>query len=354
LTGSVGWATPIGMRSSPRSDLPTVLVVDDEGENLRFYARTLRASFTVIEATSGAEALAIAERSPEIAVIITDQRMPGMEGVELLSRLAWLADVPKIIITAHIDPAPILAAVNACALFGYLMKPVQPEQLRALVRRAADEYHTTLGLRRSLMRLEEENRELKAGNGMLARSAERLHHAHGEIQTSLEAMQQAYQKMAELAHRDDLTGLRNRRTFVGELAREFNRYRRYKRPATLLVGDIARFEVINDRHGHATGDRVLMALADILSSNVRDNDGVFRLGGHAFAVILPETAAAAAAIVAAKLRAAVRAWRHEELLEGFDISIGLLEVHEEVATADDWYALADTALYEVKRAQGCG
>jgi diguanylate cyclase (GGDEF)-like protein len=337
------------MQGQPKSDLPTVLVVDDEAENLRLYTRVLRTSFNVVEAPDGQHALETAKRTQDISVVVTDQRMPGMLGVELLHRLSWLIDVPKIIVTAYADVEPILMAINSCSLYGYLLKPVEPDQLRTMVRRAADEHATAVSLRRTINRLEGENGELRLGNDKLSKSAERLENAHKEIAASLEAMQQAYARMAELAHKDDLTGAGNRRAFIAELEREFSRFKRYRRDASLLLIDVDHFKAINDRRGHPTGDRVLVALTEIVRSNVRDNDGVYRLGGDEFAVILPETSGEAAATVSKKLDTAVRAWTHADLPEGFRVSIGRHPVAEGVGSANDWYALADASLYQAKR-----
>lgn len=112
-------------------------------------------------------------------------------------------------------------------------------------------------------------------------------------------------ELQRLATIDPLTGVFNRRQFFESGRQEFLRARRYDKTLSLLMLDIDYFKVVNDRWGHPTGDRVLVALAEIISAIVRDQDAVGRLGGEEFAAILPETELSGALASAERLRAAV-------------------------------------------------
>lgn len=108
---------------------PAVLVVDDDPQIVRALERTLRREFTVLRASSGDEALQ-AVRESDVAVVLTDQRMPGMEGVQLLARLQ--AEAPAIVgilLTAYSDMDAAIAAINQAHAFGYLPKPWEDEEL---------------------------------------------------------------------------------------------------------------------------------------------------------------------------------------------------------------------------------
>lgn len=113
--------------------------------------------------------------------------------------------------------------------------------------------------------------------------------------------------LVELATRDGLTGLANRRTFEGALSREAGRIARGGDPALLLLLDIDHFKRINDTHGHAAGDAVLKAVATAIAEQVRPMDVVARIGGEEFGVILPGCTAPFAHSVAERIRKAVAA-----------------------------------------------
>ncbi|MBC7292566.1 MAG: GGDEF domain-containing protein, partial [Thermoleophilia bacterium] len=109
----------------------------------------------------------------------------------------------------------------------------------------------------------------------------------------------------ELANHDDLTGLANRRHFLGLAVRELERSRRYGSALSLIFFDVDHFKEINDTFGHRAGDLVLQKLALVCRSALRQSDILGRLGGEEFAVLLPETALEEAAEVAERLRATI-------------------------------------------------
>jgi diguanylate cyclase (GGDEF)-like protein len=151
-----------------------------------------------------------------------------------------------------------------------------------------------------------------------------------------------------LARTDPLTGLGNRRAFTESLPHHIGLARRYGRPLSLLMLDVDRFKSINDDFGHDAGDDALRAVARVLAGEMRDPDLSFRWGGDEFAVLLPETSAAGAEVVAARFVEA--AARHEALPDGQGLAItaGIAECLAADLPAD-LMARADADLFERKR-----
>ncbi len=116
-----------------------ILYVDDEEINLRSFTRSFRRKFSIITASSGKEALEILENDGDIAVLITDQRMPEMTGIELLERISpKFPDLPRLILTGFSDEEDIKKAVNHCGIFRYLSKPWEEEDLESSLNQALE------------------------------------------------------------------------------------------------------------------------------------------------------------------------------------------------------------------------
>ncbi|MCY7383092.1 MAG: response regulator [Microcoleus sp. CAN_BIN18] len=132
-----------------------ILVVDDEPDNLDLLYRTFHREYKVLRAESGPAALAILAKEGEVAVIISDQRMPKMSGTEFLSlTAAQYPDVIRIILTGYTDVEDLVEAINAGKVFKYVTKPWDAEELRALVSQAVGTHNIlkarTNELRRAL------------------------------------------------------------------------------------------------------------------------------------------------------------------------------------------------------------
>jgi two-component system response regulator HupR/HoxA len=130
--------------SSPREvpvDETTVLIVDDEPRVLDALEAILAAEFRVLRAGDGEEALKRLAQEPEVAVIVTDHRMPGMTGVELLRRSQDRApDTVRIVLTAYTDVDSLMDAINTGRIYHFVPKPWDPHELLVLVRRAAERW----------------------------------------------------------------------------------------------------------------------------------------------------------------------------------------------------------------------
>jgi GAF domain-containing protein/class 3 adenylate cyclase len=140
---------------SPDHSKPKILVVDDEPDNLDLLYRTFHREFKVLRAESGPAALDILEKQGEVAVIISDQRMPYMSGTEFLSLTATkYPDTIRIILTGYTDVGDLVEAINSGKVFKYVTKPWDDEELKAAVRQAVDTHNVlkarTQELRRTL------------------------------------------------------------------------------------------------------------------------------------------------------------------------------------------------------------
>ena len=122
----------------PESVKRGVLIVDDEPQVAAALADALEDDFSVSTASAPDEALAILKADKSIAVVISDQRMPGMSGDELLARAKRVSMATRILITAYADIAAVVRAINEGHIFGYIAKPWQPHDLMLAVSRAAE------------------------------------------------------------------------------------------------------------------------------------------------------------------------------------------------------------------------
>ena len=156
----------------------------------------------------------------------------------------------------------------------------------------------------------------------------------------------------KLAITDGLTRLYNHRHFYELLEQEFQRAIRYESKLSLIMVDIDSFKLINDTHGHQVGDEIIMALAGVISREVRDVDIAARYGGEEMAVLLPQTGIRQAKAVAERIRGAVE--NHDfSLPDGGTVTISLGVAGFPECGASNYTMLVqvtDAALYEAKKA----
>jgi signal transduction histidine kinase len=126
---------------------PAILLVDDEAEILIALQDLLEDAFTILSSTSPAAALDLLAAHPEVAVIVSDQRMPEMPGNVFLARARMLSAAETILLTGYADLSAVASAVNDGAISGYAQKPWEPEALRAMIAAAAERH----GLRAALL-----------------------------------------------------------------------------------------------------------------------------------------------------------------------------------------------------------
>jgi diguanylate cyclase len=151
------------------------------------------------------------------------------------------------------------------------------------------------------------------------------------------------QELEELARRDSLTWLMNRRWFLQELQQEWERWSRYGHDFCVALIDLDHFKKINDTQGHGAGDKSLKKVAALLQSQVRKTDLVARYGGEEFCILFPSTSVAEAGAVMEKVR---------ELCvtqNGLSFSYGVARASHHTA-AQELVATADQLMYAAKEA----
>jgi diguanylate cyclase (GGDEF)-like protein len=211
--------------------------------------------------------------------------------------------------------------------------------MRALVASSEPEYLGVLSiarLGREFSRQEEELLEYLAGQAIVSIENASLH-----------------ETVERQAVTDELTGLANARAFRAILEREIERSRRFQSPLGLVMVDLDDFKQVNDRHGHQQGDEVLASVASVLRDFSRDIDAPARYGGEELAVVLPQTDAEGAALLAERMREAVERLRVPSVGGGASLrvtaSFGVAAVPESAGDRDELIAAADAALYRAKR-----
>jgi diguanylate cyclase (GGDEF)-like protein len=182
------------------------------------------------------------------------------------------------------------------------------------------------------------------------RSIRTLGYFFGRTHRLAHELQREKARAEEAARIDFLSGLENRRAFYERGESLLRSLERNPGPEAALMFDIDKFKGINDRYGHAGGDAVIRAAADLIRGHRRPGDMAARLGGEEFVLLLPETLPEEALAIAERIRAATEATvvEHEGCRIGFTTSIGVASLTAG-ESLDDWIARADAALYRAKQ-----
>lgn len=277
-----------------------ILVIDDSLVIQRLVELRLRADgFDVVTCASGEAGIAAA-RNVQPDVILLDVDMPGMDGYETCRRLKSDAStkiIPVIFLTARVKTEEKVRGLDSGAL-DYVAKPFDPVELRARVRSA---YRT-----KYLMELLEQKAQV-----------------------------------------DGLTGLYNRSFLNSRLNEEVERAQRHGHPLAIVMADVDRFKTLNDSHGHAFGDQVLVEVAEAVRSICRVADAVCRYGGEEFVLVLPEQTGESACAVAERTRATIEGLRldHNGVIVPVSASFGVAALEHEPLSPQELLERADKALY---------
>jgi diguanylate cyclase len=156
------------------------------------------------------------------------------------------------------------------------------------------------------------------------------------------------QLLSEESRTDGLSGLLNRRYWEDAVAGAFQRLPGGGRPVSLLMLDIDHFKSINDEHGHPVGDEVIRSVAEILRASLRDGDVPGRYGGEEFGVLLPDTPAAGAAVIAERIRRRIEGAALTRSGLRATVSVGIAELGPQDVDYTVGISHADRALYAAK------
>ncbi len=153
-----------GMNSQKALDRPTLLIVDDEPEVLRSVYDLFRLDYRVLTAERGSIALRVLEEQ-DVSVIMSDQRMPEMSGVEFLGQAkAIRPDATRLLFTGYADIRAVIDAINRGSVFRYITKPWDPDELTTLIRQAVEHRDMVVERQRLIRELEEKNESLAEAN----------------------------------------------------------------------------------------------------------------------------------------------------------------------------------------------
>jgi diguanylate cyclase len=172
-----------------------------------------------------------------------------------------------------------------------------------------------------------------------------------EVAVNRLQLQKANAQLHQISRTDGLTGLFNRKTWEQSLRHEFKRFQRYHHACSLIMFDIDHFKRINDNYGHPAGDEVIRRTASTLLAGLRESDVAGRYGGEEFAVILVDTDAAGALVVAERLRTKIEACSvtYEKNIINYTVSLGIAELSTKITDPTMWIDTADRGLYNAKR-----
>jgi len=328
-------------------------VVDDEELNLDLLERSLRRKYDVLSATTAEQALELLRtiNRGEISMVVSDYRMPGMNGAELLAEtIKTHPDARRVIITGYADTDNLIQSVNGGRIHYIITKPWKHQELHQVLDQLMHGYELERENRRLLGDLRGVNDELRAKQTVLTRD---MDEQGRDLLGATRELERIGRELDVLSFKDALTGLYNHRAFQERLREELARARRYGKPMALLYTDIDNLSALNRELGYQIGDEILRRVADLLSavdsgSRVRASDVVARYGGEEFAVLLPETDTEGARVKANRLRDAV-AQATFPGGQNVTLSVGLAAFPEHGKSAEDMVRCAEAALQAAKR-----
>ena len=279
-----------------------ILVVDDENLIRQLMSALLAEQGEVKLAESGQQALQMIEADKPDLVIL-DVQMPDIDGYEVCRRLKAnpeTAALPVVFLTANNSNKDEEHGLEVGAT-DFIRKPISPQIVRTRVA--------------NILKLQAATRQLEL-----------------------------------LASTDPLTGAYNRRHFIDAGNNEILRSQRYQHAITVLMLDIDHFKAVNDTYGHGIGDDALKETVRVIADTLRGEDTLGRIGGEEFAVLLPETDAARAALLAERIREAISriVIKTPESDLTFTMSIGLTEGKDGDKSIEDMLKRADEGLYQAK------
>lgn len=276
-----------------------ILVFEEDAQAASAIESSLKyAGYHVWTASTSEEALTLLRSNP-FAVAICELRSSKMNGIRFTQEVSKLSQATNVlVITLYSFIGSAIEAMEAGA-YGYITKPLNSSEIRIVTERAIER--------------------------------------HFLLSTSVEK-----DYFVDLAVRDGLTGLFNRRYFNELINLEINRLKRAPSALSLLMLDIDNFKIYNDTQGHPAGDELLKGAAKIFKNSVRAVDIICRYGGEEFIIVLPQTDKNSAKIIAERLRVQFG------LYLPTTVSIGIATLPDDAKSVAELIQKADEALYQAK------
>ena len=292
---------------------PKILIVDDSATIRATLTRAVRDEFDPLDAVDGEQAWEFLVNNEDIELLVTDLAMPKLDGFGLIKRMrscevSRISRMPVIVVTGANDTEA---------------------RERAFIEGANDFITKTSDHVEFLARVR----------------------AHQKLAQTIRELEQSRLFLREQANTDPLTKLANRRHFFHIATTSLAQMQRQGEHFSVIMLDIDHFKRINDTYGHQAGDYVLVELAKVLSSMVREGDIIGRMGGEEFVVASPYTNRLAAIVLSERLRKSVEA---SEFYFGDNsipvtISLGVASKTSGVDDVDSLMAVADSRLYLAKQ-----
>lgn len=289
------------------------LIVDDDLKTAKLFQACIESipGLEVATCHNAGAMREMIENQPAFDVLILDKNLPDTEGIDLLRELRGIDSyefTPIVMITADDSRSTRVDALESGAT-DFLTKPIDTSELIARMKNMVNlrEYHLML--------------------------------------TS------ANENLEKLATTDPLTEVWNRRSFMDRLQMEMQRAYRFEQDLTVAMLDADHFKRVNDTHGHAVGDQVLVGIAKAARARLRDIDVLGRLGGEEFALCLAQTPMEGGRVVAERIRQDIQKLKFTSGNEEFGVSVSIgLAQWTRGESASDALDRADKALYEAKEA----
>lgn len=281
-----------------------VLFVDDEPNILDSNLRNFRRLYDCHTAQSSAEALDVIDKNNGIDIVVTDLRMPGPNGIELLEHIReqW-PDTIRILLTGYADIDIALQAINRGGVYRFLQKPFRSDDLKEVLKSAEEEF-------------------------------QRIHQVRVDSLT------------------DVLTGLYNRRFLKREFARLIELSRRQEKQFSVVFADVDGLKIINDQCGHQAGDIILQSAANMLVQTCRGTDLVCRYGGDEFLIIMENAKAdQAKRLIQRVLKNVEKVKQTNSQCQKFTMSLGSASFPDDGSDPERLIELADTRMYEKKHGE---
>lgn len=285
----------------------SLLILDDEEFSLHALERLFRGKYHLLLFTDPQKALAALDHNEKPELILTDFRMPQMNGLDFLRDASQKSpNSIRCMLTGQIDSVDLAEAINSSIIHRLFLKPWDNSVLQ-------------MQLHEALL----QQKLLKERN-----------------------------ILAQLAITDPVTQIHNHRFFQDALLKEIERAKRHQRNLCLLMIDIDHFKKFNDHFGHPSGDQALFEVASFLKSSIRNIDHIARYGGEEFAIILPDTNLKSGAEVAERIRSQFESHfkngPKSTKSAPLTVSIGISEFPIHGDTAAKIVEMADSALYRAK------